>query len=197
MPFFNDYQITPDELDEVIGSNPSLRGFILGYMAEFKLKKLLGEDNRFERLVKYDNHDRKRKGDLNFFYRGIECNIEVKSIQTNSIRMTPNMFSASFQCDASDRREVKLPNGRKVETTCLLVGEFDLIAIPLFPFIKEWKYAFAHNKDLPRTSSAKYTPSQSKYLLSTSMIIKWPLNSPFTLDPIPLLDEIVKTRKSK
>jgi hypothetical protein len=197
MGFFSDYHITAEELDEVVLTNPSLRGFILGYMAEYKLKKQLGKDERYSKLVKYDNHDRKRKGDLNFFYKELECSIEVKSIQTNSLRQKGEEHSATFQCDGSDRRDVILPNHKKVNTTCLLVGEFDLVAIPLFPFIKEWKYAFAKNEDLPRTKSKKYTKDQCEYLLATSVPISWPLKPPFVLDPIPLLDQIVEDRKSK
>lgn len=197
MGFLFDHDITLEELDDVVSANPSLRGFILGYMAEYKLRKKLETDSRFEKLVKYDNHDRTRKGDLNFFYQGVEFSIEVKSIQTNSIKKMTDEIKATFQCDASDRRIVNLPNGQKVETTCLQVGEFDLVAVPLFPFIGEWKYAFAKNIDLPRTKSKKYDPSYAKYLLATSMPISWPLQSPFSLDHVVLLDDIINTRKTE
>ncbi len=61
-----------------------------------------------------------------------------------------------FQCDASDKRLVKLPSGQEIETTCLVVGGFDLLAVNIFQFANQWKFAFAKNADLPRTTSRKY-----------------------------------------
>jgi hypothetical protein len=125
--------------------------------------------------------------------------IEVKSLQTRSIRKTSSEHLGKFQCDASDRRPVTLPNRQKIETTCLVVGDFDLLAVNLFEFEQEWRFAFAKNKDLPRSRSSKYTPQQQKYLLSTLMEITWPLKAPFQPEPFQLLDEIAleKAKKQK
>lgn len=45
MGFLADYNIMPEELDDVVSANPSLRGFILGYMAEYKYLKLKGGES--------------------------------------------------------------------------------------------------------------------------------------------------------
>jgi hypothetical protein len=58
---------------------------------------------------------------------------------------------------------VHLPNGESVETTYLLVGGFDLLAVNLLEFGQEWRFAFAKNSDLPRTTSSKYTPEQREF----------------------------------
>ncbi|MBI4673225.1 MAG: hypothetical protein HY741_16355 [Chloroflexi bacterium] len=87
------------------------------------------------------------------------------------------------------------PNSNVVETTCLLVGEFDLIAVNLFAFGNGWKFAFAKNQDLPRTTSTKYSPQDQKYLLATQMEITLPLEPPFEAEPLRLLDEIVSKKK--
>lgn len=194
MGILEQWQITVDELNEIISANPSLRGFLLGYIAEHKLKRPLLADNRISQLVKYDNHDRARKGDISFFYQGVEISVEVKSLQTGSIRRTDTGYIGHFQCDASDRRRVVLPNGDEIETTCLLVGEFDLLAVNLFDFLGSWQFAFARNQDLPRSRYRRYKEEQRQYLLATLIEIHWPLSPPFREEPFSLLDEIVRKK---
>ncbi|MFN8485151.1 MAG: restriction endonuclease [Anaerolineae bacterium] len=186
------WQVTPEELDEIVTANPSLRGFMLGYVAEYKLRKLWFQDERVVGLVKYANHDRTRKGDLSFFYKGLEMSVEVKSLQTATIKKVGDEYSATFQCDASDKRMVYLRGGESVVTTCLVVGDFDLLAVNLFALTNEWRFAFAKNRDLPRSRYRGYTPEQRDQLLATLMKIKWPLESPFYAELYQLLDEIVQ-----
>jgi hypothetical protein len=188
------WDISSDELSEIITAAPSLRGMIEGYVAEYKLKKFFKASGKINGDVgKYDDHDREKRGDLFVSYKGKKIGIEVKSLQTNTIKQVEGKLKAKFQCDASDRREVKLPNGEKLETTCLVAGEFDLLAVNLFAFRKKWEFAFAKNLDLPRTVYGKYTSKQRKHLLATLMEITWPLEHPFQSDPFPLLDEIAKS----
>lgn len=188
------WRLTVDELDEIVSANPSLRGFMFGYVSEYKLRKMWFSDERISNLVKYDNHDRSRKGDLSFIYKGVPVTVEVKSLQTRSIRKAGNEYTGKFQCDASDRRQVTLPNRQKIETTCLVIDEFDLLAVNIFEFEQEWRFAFAKNKDLPRSRFAKYTAQQRKYLLATLMDVTWPLKPPFQSEPFRLLDEIASEK---
>lgn len=194
MGLFQEWQITPTELEEIIGANPSLRGITFGYVAEYKLRKLWFSDPRISYVSKIDDHSRTKKGDLILFYRQTNVHVEVKSIQTNSIRQRGAHFVARFQCDASDRRRVRLPNGQEIETTCLVVGEFDLLAVNLFAFENRWVFAFARNLDLPRATSPKYTLEQQKFLLATQMEITLPLQPPYEPEPFRLLDEIVQDK---
>jgi len=54
--------ITAEELTEIVAANPSMRGLMLGYIAEYKLRKMFFEnDPRVENLTKYDDHDRKKR----------------------------------------------------------------------------------------------------------------------------------------
>lgn len=184
------WKLAVEELDEIISANPSLRGFMFGYVSEYKLRKMWFSDERISNLVKYDNHDRSRKGDISFTYKDVEISVEVKSLQTHSIRKVGSGYVGKFQCDASDRRQVILPNKQKVETTCLVVGEFDLLAVNLFEFEQEWRFVFAKNKDLPRSRFSGYRPQQQKYLLATLMEVTWPLKQPFHPEPFQLLDQI-------
>jgi hypothetical protein len=103
-------------------------------------------------------------------------------------------LTGRFQCDASDRRPVTLPDGSAVETVCLLAGEFDLLAINLFEFGQQWKFAFIKNSDLPRSGYKKYTDYQRQYLLQTTPKITWPLQPPYRDEPFALLNEIVASK---
>ena len=81
------WSITPDELTIAIDENPSLRGMLLGYVAEYKLRSMWFAGRSDITLhVKHDDHDRKKKGDLIVIYRERSSIIESKSLQTHSIR---------------------------------------------------------------------------------------------------------------
>ena len=185
MGIIEDWGITVDELNDILASRPSLRGIMIGFLAEYKLAKLWFSDARIHNVKRYDNHDRTRPGDFGFTYQGMPITIQVKSLQSNSVRKMATGYTGSFQCDASDKRKVKLPNGKSVETTCLVVGGFDLVAVNLFEFGQQWRFAFGKNSDLPRSKSPKYTPEQQKYLLATSVKVTWPLEAPFRDEPLP------------
>ncbi len=197
MGLIEDWGLTTEELNEILASRASLRGILVGFIAEYKLPKMWFSDPRIEHLERYDNHDRTRHGDFGFLYKGVPITVQVKSLQTNSIRPVAAGYTGTFQCDASDRRPVKLPNGKTVETTCLLVGGFDLLAVNLFAFGQRWRFGFAKNVDLPRSNSPKYTPQQRKYLLATSVRITWPLGAPFRDEPFQLLDEIIAAKRGR
>lgn len=148
-----------------------MRGLMLGYVAEYKLKRMYFEDKRISALVKDDDHDRKSKGDIRFTYRGHTFRVECKSLQSNLIRKSSGGFKATYQCDASDSRIVRFSDGSEVKTTCLLVGEFDVVAVNLFSLEEKRRFAFALNADLPRSQYKKYTRSQQRELLASSMPI--------------------------
>ncbi len=185
------WQTTAVELTDVVDANPSLRGIMLGYLAEVKLRHMWFDRQEVAKSRKYDDHDRRKKGDLVIVYRGKEFIIEAKSLQTSTVQREGGIWSGKVQCDASDRRTVQLPNGKKIETTCLLVGEFDLLAVNLFEFQKNWRFVFAKNSDLPRSRYKKYTKAQQKHLLATLIDVTWPPRPPFRDEPFTLLDEML------
>lgn len=191
--FFDRLGVTPTEIEQLIQASPSLRGQVVGYLAEMKLVHMWFSKYK---LHKPDDHDRTKKGDRGISYKGHELSIEVKSLQTNSVVQTAaGTYRGTFQCDASDSREVVLPDGSKVKTVCLIVGGFDLLAINLFEFGQQWRFAFVKNSDLPRSKYHKYTPYQQQFLLQTTPPISWPLEAPFRDEPFALLDEIVRQKK--
>lgn len=191
------WEISAEDLTGVIDGNPSLRGIMLGYVAELKLRQMWFSAGKVDGCLKPDDHDRSAKCDLVVTYKGEPFRVEVKSVQTNSIRRNEGRITARFQCDASDRREVVLPNGKRVTTTCLKTGDFDIVAVNLYAFQDKWRFAFARNCDLPRSTHKAYTPYQRKHLLASLMPITLPLEAPFREEPFSLFDEIIVERNRK
>lgn len=185
------WQLTPEELSEIVSENPSMRGLLLGYVAEYKLRQIWFSDSRIDKAIKYDDHDRTRPSDLEVYYQKVPVTIEVKSLQTRSVQRNEEGYRGKFQCDASDRRMVELPNGESLQTTCLVVGQFDLLAVNLFAFREQWDFAFIRNRDLPRSRYRNYSVEQRKYLLATLVDVTWPIQHPFESEPFRLIDEIV------
>jgi hypothetical protein len=199
--FLDDWNLNFDEINELLTDNPSLRSFVSGYAAELKCRNIWFLNNSsVSQVKKYDDHDRNKKGDISFVYKGHEFNVEVKSLQTNSIKkLEDGTLKATFQCDASDRRPVKFPDGSTVETTCLLVGEFDILAVNLFGFTGKWDFVFARNFELPRVSGLRgaakeYSEYQRSLLLASSMPITYPVSNFYHDNPWSLLDDMVLER---
>lgn len=187
------WQISAEELTKIVDENPSLRGFIFGYVSEYKARTFFDCNSEITGLKKYDDHDRSSKGDISFQYKGREFKIEAKSLQTNSVYQEDGIWKGKFQCDASDRREILLPNGHTVNTTCLAVGEFDIVAVSCYAFGDTWKFAFAKNSDLPHpgTRSRNVAAEDREYLIKSLIDITWPLQPPFTTDVYSLLDDMI------
>jgi hypothetical protein len=91
--------ITVEEIEQLIASNASLRGVLVGYLAEVRLMEMWF---RKHPLKKYGDHDREHKGDRWITYKGREFSIEVKSLQSSSIKQVEGGWKGTFQCDASD-----------------------------------------------------------------------------------------------
>jgi hypothetical protein len=187
------WTITPQGLTKAIDENPSLRGMLFGYVAEYKLREMwFTARKNVTNFIKHDDHNRKKKGDLVVTYRGRPFTVECKSLQTNSIRETASgRFVGKVQCDASDRRAVEFPDGTKLETTCLLRGEFDILAVNLFGFDNRWRFIFAKNRDLPGNTFRKYTAAQQALLLPSLLSVSWPAERPYRDEPFSLMDELL------
>jgi len=116
----------------------------------------------------------------------------VKSLQTNMCKDLGNdTWEGKSQVDGSDRRIVKFADGSELNTTLLLRGEFDLLAVNCFAFGEEWRFSFAKNRDLPTSSFKKYTEEQRKQLIASLVPVTWPPKPPFDADPFKILDELI------
>lgn len=99
-------------------------------------------------------------------------------------------YRGAVQCDASDKRTIPVA-GQQVNTTNLLVGEFDILATGLFAFREKWDFGFILNRNLPRSTYPKYPEEVRNQLIKTMIPVTWPLSENFVANPFILLDQLV------
>lgn len=188
-----EWQVSSREISLLINQNPSLRGMLLGYVAELKLKELITALPEITYTYKFDDHNRKKKGDLYIIYRGKAFDVESKSLQTNTIKFDDKTqtWTAKTQVDASDRRTIILSSGKTLNTTLLLCGEFDILAVNCFGFGNKWKFLFAKNTDLPSSSYKKYDELDRQELIASLVSVSYPVEPPFYENLKDLLDEMI------
>nr|ADG60154.1 NruI [Rhodococcus rhodochrous] len=202
MGFLEDWDLSYDEINELLTDNPSLRSFVMGYAAEIKCRNMFFVDHpHITNIYKPDDHDRTEKGDWIINYKGHRIGVEVKSLQTNSLRLRRDgSVRPNYQCDASDARTVIFADGSEVHTTALLVGEFDVVAVNIHAFENKWDFAFAKNEDLitmegaTRGAAKDYTELQKRNLIKTLQPMPMDVPAPYTRDPFKLFDEIIEER---
>lgn len=189
---FEIWDISKEEISDLVRQNPSLRGVMLGYVAEMKFHKLFLQTDKITSSQKDDDHDRTKKGDRRITYKGKEFIIEVKSLQTNTVKKDKDGWIGKTQVDGSDRRILKFSDGTELNTTLLKRGEFDILAVNCFAFENKWKFVFARNADLPCSKFKKYTEAQQKQLIASLVEVSWPPKHPFYEDLYTLLDHMLK-----
>ena len=197
MGVIEDWGVPIEDLNAVLAERPSVRGGLLGFLSEYRLQRTALADSRIHKPVRHDDRDRARPADFSFEYLGNVFTVEVKSLRTESVRPLNGGFTGSSQVDASDKRRVVLPDGGALETTCLLAGTFDILAVDLFEFRQRWDYAFIRNEDLPRSRRKRYTDHRRRHPLATSAGVEWPLEPSFHGEPWPILDAIVRERRDR
>jgi hypothetical protein len=190
------WDVSEAELTELVAENPSLRGMMLGYAAEMKFRRLCLAERTDIVSTKDDDHDRKRKGDCRLNYHGQEIIVEVKSLQTQTVKRVDggDSWFGRAQVDASDRRVVTFPDGSQLGTTLLLRGEFDILAVNCFAFGDRWRFVFALNSDLETSGWKKYTPAQRALLIKSMQDIHFPARPPFTEDFGSVLERALASR---
>ena len=167
---------------------------LFGYVAELKLEERIVAFPEVSFTTKFDDHDRKKKGDLYIIYKNRAFNLESKSLQTSSIKYEEenSRWSGKAQVDASDKRTITLPDGSRLATTLLLRGGFDILAVNCYAFHKEWNFIFVRNQDLPCSTYRRYTQYQRENLIASLITVTWPPEPPFYSDIRYLLDRMVE-----
>lgn len=197
MDILKEWDLTRQELDEIVSACPGLRGSMLRYVAEYKLRKMWFSGPKFGHVIPSDDPNLTCDGYLGLIYKATTIKVELKSLRTASVRKTGDGLRGTIMCDAGDTRNLRLPDGSEAETGCLLAGQFDILAVNVFEFEKKWNFAFALNDDLPRSTFAKHTEYQRRHLLKMFVRLTWPLKPPFTDDPRPLLEQLARRRQRK
>ena len=185
------WDFTVEDLTYVIDQNPSLGGMVLGYLAERKLQQLWLETPEVAVQPRPDDHDRGRPGDRVVVFQDRLFVIEVKSLQSNSVAQTLTGWTGKSQVDASDKRTVALPDGSTLETTLLLRGGFDILAVNLFASGMGWRFAFAKNSALPSSRYSRYSQYQRDHLLASLVTVTWPLEPPFHDNLFDVMNDVI------
>ncbi len=188
------WDISAASLTRLVDENPSLRGMLLGYVAEYKLSELLAANADISSSMKYDDHDRTNKGDRVVEYKGNRFVVESKSLQTNTVREKDGIWIGKAQVDASDRRTVTFADGSRLDTTLLLFGDFDVLAVNCFAFKNEWRWLFCKNADLSCSRFRRYTPEQQQHLIASLVVVSWPPRPPFTENIFDVLEDLIRLR---
>ena len=185
------------DLAALVRRTPSLRGMALGYVAEEMFERHILRTYRMIQPHDIEAHD-DRDQNLNKSDRTIRLGdrlyrVQLKPIRTRSIKrnLQTGLLQASVQNDASDSRRVALPAGRTVVTTCYARGDYDILAVALFPFTGDWSYAYMRNLDCRRSASKKYARRDAAHLLATTETITWPLGGNWSTDLAALLDDCI------
>lgn len=199
MTILEEWGITAEQLSKILQDNPSLRGMLFGYVAEIKLREMIAAFLNVSYMTKFDDHDRTKKGDLYVIYHGKAFDIESKSLQTATVKRDEDnqRWLGRAQVDASDKRTITLPDRTTMNTTLLLRGEFDILAVNCYAFENKWNFAFARNSDLPTSTFAKYTQVQKENLISSLIPVTWPPEPPFYTDLQQLLDKMLEEGRGK
>jgi len=182
--------VSTSDIETLMDENPSLRGYMQGYLAEMMLRrKLIGLDG-VEEVVKIPDRDVER-GDLKILYRGCPITMEVKSVATSSIKEdTMNgTWQGTVLVKNTDRRVVKVNGLGEVTSTNLVKGEFDILAICCFAVRGCWDFAFIESRYLPE-------PDTLPGLVKTKFSINPMLTGGLTHDPLKVL-EAVRRRKTQ
>jgi transcriptional regulator with XRE-family HTH domain len=189
-----EWNISSKQISSLINQNPSLRGMLLGYVAELKLKELITALPNVSYTYKFDDHDRKKKSDLYIIYRGKAFDVESKSLQTSTIKFDEDSqtWTAKTQVDASDRRDIILSSGNILNTTLLKRGEFDILAVNCFGFGGKWKFLFAKNSELPLSTFKKYSEEERQELIASLIPVEFPAKPPFYDNLKDLLDSMLE-----
>jgi len=208
----DEWEVSRPELNYALEQNPSSRGMLFGYVAELKLleeiEKVKGVNGTPK---KPDDHDREEKYDWKVNYKGQELTFESKSLQTKTVEFVnpgskrwngmeerfdgdppeDGFWFGRAQVDASDRRPVTFPDGSRQETTLLLTGDFDILAINLFAFGKGWNFIYAKNEDLKTSSYGGYSDYEQQHLIASMQDATWPPCDPYTPDLREILEDHV------
>jgi hypothetical protein len=140
----------PDEdLRLLIESNPSLRGYLQGYLAEYYLTKIIQATPGVSSVEKIPDSD-KQKGDFSVDYKGVNITIECKSLLSSSLRAasSPDVVG-KVSLKSPGTRSITSPTGGSHLSTHLPKGTFDILAICTYNVTGIWSFYFVQNRFLP------------------------------------------------
>lgn len=178
---------TLEDIQELIELNPSLRGYLQGYLSEHRLKKYLLGVPGIESVEKIPDAS-SEKGDFRILYKNTPITIEAKSVSSRRIShdILVDTWKGQVILKAPSSRDIDY-EGVTYRTSVLPRGTFDILAVCSFNVTKTWDYFFIKNKHLP--VSTKYS---------------WALDPTFSVSPgvtpnlhselVPILENIAEAK---
>lgn len=182
-------EFTSEELDQVIQDNPSLRGFLQGYLAEVALKKQLLQLPDVFSVEKIPDQAAE-KGDLRVRYKDLEITIEVKSIGTNTVKQDVlyDSWQGTVAVRSSDKKELEVEGVGRIRTSSIPRGGFDILAISCYAVSGKWEFLFMDNDNIP------YRDLKTPNLLKSSFTVN-PETTPYLHSNLLKILQIVYDKK--
>jgi len=208
--YWNDWKLDPEEFNRIIDKNSNALSAIYGYVAEERLREaFLEDDDRVTALRSPADQDSADKGDWAFNWRDEPMKIEVKSLQTHTIKKVdsnrtkltddgePAQYKAGFHLKGTSDQRTITHNGEEYNTTLMDVEDtdVDIMAVNLYKIKDEWDFAFLKVDDLPRSKGSSYPDSLRQKLARSQIKVTIPLQDPYTKDLYGLMDEILEERE--
>lgn len=180
-----------EEIDDVISENPNLRGYIQGYLAEVALKKYLMTLPHVTEVTKIPDSSL-QKGDLKVTYKNVIITIEVKSLLTKSIKsdVMHDTWQGVVGIKNSDKREIEIKGLGTIQTTSLVRGEFDILAISCYAVSGKWDCVFMENEYLPPKDYA------NPELLKVSFVVNPETTPCLDLDLKVILEKVYNKKQT-
>lgn len=210
--YWDDLGMSVAEFNQIANDNQNFISTIVGYVSEKRLRERLLDDHPdIENIWSPEDQDTGQKGDLAFEYKGEPIRVEVKSLQTRTIR---KIEDDTTQKDLSGEEKTQVEwkakthikgssDPRKVEhedfedtTVALDVEEpgFDILAVSVFFFDYNWEFAFVRPEHLPRSQKRGWPDElKEKHAVSKPPVTKPPTGN-WTDDLFELMDEIIAER---
>jgi hypothetical protein len=192
MKTLSSWDTTENEIAKLMDENSSLRGIVLGYVAEEKLKKII--ESRTEVSSNHKPHDQNKsiRCDRIIVYKNTQFLIEVKSILTGSVKIDMNSHSGTAKTNYADKKELVFEDGSSCITSLAMRREFDILAINCYPMTGKWDFLFVPNQAIPSTDSNEYTEFQKSQLFTRTIDVCFPpKNNLHFANIFDLMDEML------
>lgn len=178
------------DIQALMEENPSLRGYVQGYLAELMLKRQLLQEGIVAKIDKIPDRD-SQKGDLLVEYKGQLITIEVKSLATASVKedVLNDTWEGFVLVKNTDKKEIEVEGIGTICATNLVKGQFDILAVCCFAVTGQWDFVFIENRFLPE---ADELPG----IIKTRFAINPSLTPGLTHDPSKVLESIYRQKQA-
>ena len=151
------------DLASMMEDNPNLRGYIQGYVAEYRLRQHLEVIPGVTNIKKIPDNIG-IKGDYEFQWEGRRVSIELKSARSNAIKF--NLLEGGTEACFDVKRAADEIMEDGIPTRNVIRGEFDILAICSFAMDNTWDFTFIHHRYL---EGADDLPNRLKKRMSINL----------------------------